>query len=246
MSDKILVIDDEAEVRDILKLTLQRAGYRVITAANGFEGLARARDARPDLILLDIMLPDMDGRQVCRRLRETTDVPIMMLTVLRREDQIVQGLYLGADDYLAKPWSSRELLARIRALLRRANTTPPRKSPDLPPCEALIVDPMQRIVAFQDKKITLTSIELRLLIYLARRLGQVVPYAELIDQVWGNKFEGDLDTLRVHVHNLRQKLEKDPQNPQYLLTKKSLGYSLVECAIHPSSPAQTRPSPSST
>jgi len=239
MSDKILVIDDEAEVRAILKLTLQRAGYRVITAADGFEGLTRARDDRPDLILLDIMLPGVDGWQVCRQLRETADVPIILLTVLQREDQIARGLYLGADDYLAKPWSKRELLARIRALLRRANTTPPKKAPDIPPCEALIVDPMQRIVAFQDKKIALTSTELRLLIYLARRLGQVVPYAELIDQVWGNKIEGDLDTLRVHVHNLRRKLEKDPQNPQYLITKKSLGYSLVQCAIHPSSTQET-------
>jgi DNA-binding response OmpR family regulator len=221
---KILVIDDDLDVGQILSMKLVRAGYEVTLATGGKEGLEKARDSRPDLILLDIMMPDMDGWQVCRRLREITDVPIIMLTVLRRQEETTKGLHLGADDYIVKPWSNPELLARIHALLRRAGTSPATNWQQIYSCGDLVLDPIQRQIAVGDREIHLTPIEFRLLSYLARRSGQVVPYSELIAQIWGTETEQDIVRLRWHIHNLRQKIERDPRHPQYLRAKHGIGY----------------------
>jgi len=228
MARTILVIDDDPDVSAILEMTLERAGYQVVVAASGAEGLARVMDCHPDLVLLDIMMPMMDGWQVCHRLREVTEVPIIMLTVLGKENDIARGLQLGADDYIAKPWSNRELLARIRAVLRRAETSSCDASrQDIYARGDLLVDLVQRRVTIRNKKIDLTPIEFRLLTYLARRSGQIVPYSELMTQVWGTEFNQNIVGLRVHIYNLRQKIERDPKNPQYILAKRGVGYYLV-------------------
>jgi len=227
---KILVIDDDPDVGQILNMKLTRAGYEVAIATGGKEGLEKARDDHPDLILLDIMMPDMDGWQVCGRLREMTDVPIIMLTVLGRQEETTKGLRLGADDYIVKPWSNPELLARIHALLRRAGTSPATSWQQIYSCGDLVIDPIQRQIAIGNREVYLTPIEFRLLSYLARRVGQVVPSSELIAQVWGTETEQDIVRLRWHIHNLRQKIERDPRQPQYLRGKHGIGYY---CAAQP-------------
>jgi DNA-binding response OmpR family regulator len=224
MTKKILVIDDDPSVREILEIKLVRTGYEVVTATCGKEGLEKAQDNSPDLILLDVMMPGMDGWQVCRRLREITDAPIIMLTVLSRRQGAVKGLSLGADDYIVKPWSSPELLARIQAALRRVTTSPATDWQHTYSCGELLIDPRQREVVIEGRNIHLTPIEFRLLFYLARRAGQVVPYSELIAQVWGGEIEDEIDRLRWHIHNLRQKIEKDPGHPQYLRGRHGVGY----------------------
>ncbi len=229
MARTILVIDDDPDVNAILKMTLERAGYQVVVAASGAEGLERAMDCRPDLILLDIMMPRMDGWQVCHRLREVTEVPIIMLTVLGKENDIARGLQLGADDYIAKPWSNRELLARIRAVMRRAETSSCDVTrQDIYASGDLLIDLVQRRVTIRNKKIDLTPIEFRLLTYLVRRSGQIVPYSELMTQVWGTEFSQNIVGLRVHIYNLRQKIEQDPKKPQYILAKRGVGYYLID------------------
>jgi len=206
MSKKILVVDDDPEVGQVLEMTLTRAGYEVTVATGGREGLEKAHDSRPDLILLDVMMPDMNGWQVCRRLREVSDVPIIILTVLGREEEIVKGLRLGTDDYVVKPWSNQELLARIHAVLRRVSTSPTTPGQQNCSCGDLVVDPTQREITIGGRKIYLTPIEFRLLTYLARRSGQVVSYSELIAQIWGIECKQDIDTLRWHIYNLRRKI----------------------------------------
>ena len=235
MPRKILVVDDEPDVAQVLEMTLTRAGYEVTVALGGREGLEKAHDSRPDLILLDVMMPDMNGWQVCRRLREVSDVPIIMLTVLGREEEIVEGLCLGADDYVVKPWSNQELLARIHALLRRVSTSP--TTPGQQNCSwgDLVVDPTRREITIGDRKIYLTPIEFRLLTYLARRSGQVVSYSELIAQIWGIECKQDIDTLRWHIYNLRRKIERESHRPQYIRGKRGLGYYFEQGQSHHSS-----------
>jgi two-component system KDP operon response regulator KdpE len=227
MSRTILVIDDNSLVRALLKLTLLQVGYNVMTATNGQEGLKKAWNHNPDLVLLDITMPGMDGWQVCRRLRAVTDVPIIMLTIMDKEKEIAKGLRLGADDYIGKPWSNLELVARIRAVLRRANSSSSPVWEEAHVSGDLAIDLIRRKVTIGDKRIHLTPLEFRLLAYLARRSGQVVPHSELIAQVWGAEFEQCIDSLRWHIHNLRHKIEEDPRHPQHLLSKHKVGYYFV-------------------
>lgn len=226
MTQKILIIDDEPEVRFILKLLLQQAGYQVVIAADGKEGLARVRRDCPDLVLLDVTMPVMDGWKVCRVLREVTDVPIIMLTVLGEEEQIAEGLYLGADDYVVKPWSNQELLARIRAVLRRSKGSLPGKGLYLRPCEGLTIDLLEKVVIVKGKKVSLTPIEFKLLTCLARRPGEVVSHSELVEYTWGKESQGHTFGLRVHMLKLRKKIEEDPQQPRYLINRYGEGYCL--------------------
>jgi DNA-binding response OmpR family regulator len=170
------------------------------------------------------MMPDMDGWQVCSRLREETDVPIIMLTVLGREREIAQGLKLGADEYIVKPWSDRELVARVQAVLRRVGTSATTTWQQTCWCGEVAIDVRRREVTIGGEKIPVTPIEFRLLSYLAKRSGRVVPHGELIAQIWGREFKQDILRLRWHVHNLRQKIERDPAHPQNLLVKCGIGY----------------------
>jgi DNA-binding response OmpR family regulator len=227
MAKKILIIDDDPDVQETLKLTLEWAGYEAVTAGSGMEGLESVRHSCPDLVLLDVMMPVMNGWQVCRQLRKITDVPIIMITVVWRERDRARGLRLGADDYVVKPWSNRELIARFKAVLRRANTSLTALWQESYSCGDLAIDLVQRQVTLGDKKIDLTPLEYHLLSYLARRPGWVVPCSELVTRLWGTECPQLVGCLRVHVHNLRQKIEKTPRNPQYLLGKHGVGYYLA-------------------
>jgi DNA-binding response OmpR family regulator len=228
MTKKVLVIDDDPEVRAILRMTLEGAGYDVVTVGSGMEGLASVRHNGPDAVLLDVTMPIMDGWMVCRRLREITDVPIIMLTVRGQERDVARGLNLGADDYVIKPWSNRELVARIRAAMRRANALATAYRQDSYSCGDLTIDLAHREVIRGDKTIEVTPIEFHLLACLASRPGQVVPYADLIAKLWGTECAHHMASLRVHVHNLRQKIEKSPRHPHCLLGKRSIGYYLAQ------------------
>jgi DNA-binding response OmpR family regulator len=228
MAKKIVVIDDEDDTCDVLTLLLEGAGYKVTVAYSGQEGLEAVHDSQPDLVLLDIMMPGMNGWQVCRHLLEITNAPIIMLTVLCEPEEITRGLQAGADDYVTKPWSNQELLARVQAALRRAYTSPTITEELNCSWGALVSDPVNREVSIEGKKIRLTPTEFRVLTYLARRSGRLVPYAELLAQVWGGGIEQDIDCLRWHIHNLRQKIEKDPSHPRYLWGKYGIGYRFVD------------------
>ncbi|MFZ5917768.1 MAG: response regulator transcription factor [Chloroflexota bacterium] len=225
MNTKILVIDDDPDFGRILKLTLEQAGYQVALATSGAEGLEKCHQCTHHLVLLDVMMPGLDGWDVCRQLRQTLDVPIIMITVLNKEAEIVKGLNLGADDYITKPWSNLELLSRIRAVLRRVKTST--CIGDTYSDESLSICPATGQVLRDGQSIQLTHIERRLLFYLARRPGQIVSHSELLSQVWGSELKQDINCLRWHIHNLRQKLEDDPHNPQYIVAQHGMGYCLV-------------------
>jgi DNA-binding response OmpR family regulator len=235
----ILVVDDEDTLRDMLEYNLRREGYSVLAAADGTEALRLAFDERPDLIILDIMLPGMSGFDVCRAVRKQLTVPILMLSAREEEIDKVLGLELGADDYLTKPFSLRELLARVRAMLRRSEilraepvhtlqTTGPLPSePDTPPilaAEDLQIDLARRTVLASGKPVALKPKEFDLLAFLASHALQVFSREALLDRVWGYDFVGGTRTVDVHVRWLRTKLEEDPALPQYIQTVYGVGY----------------------
>lgn len=221
---KVLVIDDELAIRSILKVSLSAAGCGVQEAASGREGIERACACHPDIVLLDLGLPDMDGGEVVRRLREFTQCPILILSIRGQEPQKVAVLDAGADDYLTKPFGVAELLARMRALLRRASVTPP--SAQLV-CDGLIMDLQRHQVWEEGREIRLTRTEFALLKSLMKRKGNVVTHAQLIRDVWGRlRYDGALHLLHVTIGNLRRKIERDPIRPTYLLTELGIGYRI--------------------
>ena len=221
---RILVVDDDAKTVELVKLYLNRDGYKVITACDGIEALRLARDSRPDLIVLDLMLPGLDGLQVCRTLRAESDVPIIMLTARTSEQDRLVGLDLGADDYVTKPFSPKELAARVRAVLRRLPDEAFRRGPaELIQGKLKVSFP--RHEAFLDGKLlNLTPIEFRLLGVMMREPEKVFSRAELIDKVFGHDFEGFDRTVDVHIRNLRKKLEADPDHPTFIKTVYGVGY----------------------
>jgi DNA-binding response OmpR family regulator len=222
----ILLVEDEATLAHAVEFTLEREGYRVQLAADGAAALRSFRDTVPDLVLLDIMLPGVNGLQVCAAIRESSRVPIMMLTARDAEQDKVVGFDLGADDYLTKPFGMRELLARVKALLRRA-AAPEADSEQRP----VVVGPLrimtvQRLVYRDDEIVPLRRREFDLLLFLARHRGQVFSRDQLLERVWGHDFEGEPRTVDVHVRMLRQKLERDPDKPVMLHTIRQVGYCL--------------------
>ena len=226
---KIVVIDDEPSVQEVVRGYLEKDGYLVYVAGNGREGLALAERTRPGLIVLDLMLPDVSGEEICREIRSRSDVPILMLTAKASEDERVSGLALGADDYLTKPFSPRELVARVRAVLRRTQGT------ETPLVEVLSfdegsleVDTVQHEVRRDGVPVDLTPNEYRLLMTLARYPGRVYSRFELINHVQGYDFEGYERTIDVHVKNLRKKIEPDPKHPRYVETVYGVGYRLTK------------------
>jgi DNA-binding response OmpR family regulator len=222
---KVLVVEDEESLLFTLAHNLKREGYQVLTAARGDDGLRLAREKQPDLIVLDVMLPGIDGIQVCRMLRRDSDVPIIMLTALGGEGDRVAGLDTGADDYLAKPFGMRELMARIRALLRRSG---PRAAPDLGPSVIvagdLAIDRERREVTRGGKLLRMKPKEFELLLFFAQHPGKVFSREQILDEVWGYDFYGGPRTVDVHVRWLRQKIERDPANPARLRTIRGSGY----------------------
>ena len=226
---KIVVIDDEPSVQEVVRGYLEKDGYLVYVAGNGREGLALAERAKPGLIVLDLMLPDVSGEEICREIRSRSDVPILMLTAKASEDERVGGLALGADDYLTKPFSPRELVARVRAVLRRTQGT------ETPLVEvlsydsgALEIDTVQHEVRCDGQLVELTPNEYRLLVTLARYPGRVYSRFELINHVQGYDFEGYERTIDAHVKNLRKKVEPDPKRPRYVETVFGVGYRLAK------------------
>jgi DNA-binding response OmpR family regulator len=226
---KIVVIDDEESVREVVRAYLEKDGFRVFTAADGSEGLALAEKHQPDLIVLDLMLPDISGEQICEEVRSRSDVPIVMLTAKVSEDERIAGLVAGADDYLVKPFSPRELVARVRAVLRRTQGV------ETPLVEVLRfddgrleIDTVKHEVRHDGETVDLTPNEYKLLLALARYPGRAYSRYELIDRVQGYDFDGFERTIDVHVRNLRKKLEPDPAKPRYVETVTGIGYRLAK------------------
>ncbi len=225
MKGRILVVEDDPSILRGLQLNLGMEGYTVRSAMEGETGLHLARTERPDLVVLDVMLPGMDGWAVCREMRARSNVPILMLTALGEEVDRILGLELGADDYLTKPFSSRELLARIRALLRRVELDRARQPADQQVCVGQVtLDLVTRRVTRAGRELTLRYKEFELLSLLMSHRGEVVTRAELFDQVWGTDWLGDTRTLDVHIRWLREKIEADPGQPHYIQTVRNVGY----------------------
>lgn len=223
----ILLIDDDAQITAPLVRTLTNHGYQVSVAHNGKEGLAMALARQPDLVVLDVMMPEMDGWTVCRQLREQSVVPILMLTALNEEVDRVLGLELGADDYLTKPFSTRELLARIKAMLRRVALD--RTTPEVTTLTGgdVTLDLTTREVRKGRDILTLRHKEFELLALLMSRAGEAITRAEIFDEVWGTDWLGDTRTLDVHIRWLRERIEADPSAPQYIQTIRGTGYRFV-------------------
>jgi DNA-binding response OmpR family regulator len=217
----VLLVDDEATLVATLRYNLEREGYRVVTASDGDKALTVARQERPDLMILDLMLPVIDGLEVCRILRRETSVPILMLTARAGEVDKVVGLELGADDYVTKPFSTRELLARVRALLRRTTTA---SDEEVIVSSDLRIDLKRREALLGETALELKPKEMELLIYLMRHRGRAFTREQLLREVWGYDFYGDSRTVDVHVSWLRQKIEAEPGKPTRLLTVRGVGY----------------------
>jgi DNA-binding response OmpR family regulator len=220
---KVLVVDDEPTLVATLKYNLEREGYHVITATDGESGLSAARAKRPDLIVLDLLLPVMDGLEVCRILRREMTTPILMLTAKTEEVDKVVGLELGADDYVTKPFSMRELLARVRALLRRAETLPSAETEVLAAGD-LQVDLRRREASRAGRALPLRPKEFDLLAFFLRNRGRAFTRDQLLNQTWGYDFAGDTRTVDVHIRWLRQKIEDVPAKPSRLITVRGVGY----------------------
>jgi DNA-binding response OmpR family regulator len=219
----ILIVDDEPTIRDVVEQYLRREGYRTTTASNGEEAVVRSADA--DLIVLDLMLPKMDGLEVARQIRSTRDVPIIMLTAKSEEVDKLVGLGLGADDYMTKPFSPRELVARVAAVLRRSSSAAPQIG-DIVRVGGLRINPQLRTVERDGMPVDLTAREFELLLFLASHPGQVFTREQLLDQVWDYHFPGDTSTVTVHIRRLREKVEPDAVRPSYVKTVWGVGYKV--------------------
>ncbi|QBA72593.1 response regulator transcription factor [Lactiplantibacillus plantarum] len=227
---KILVVDDEKPISDIMKFNLTKEGYEVHVAADGEKALQKVDEVHPDLILLDLMLPKMDGLEVARQVRKNYDMPIIMVTAKDSELDKVLGLELGADDYVTKPFSNRELVARVKANLRRQG------APSAQPAEVeensdieigdLVIHPEAYMVSKRGENIELTHREFELLHYLAQHIGQVMTREHLLQTVWGYDYFGDVRTVDVTVRRLREKVEDNPSHPKWLVTRRGVGYYL--------------------
>jgi two-component system alkaline phosphatase synthesis response regulator PhoP len=224
---KILVVDDERKIVELIRLYLEKDGYRVLVATDGLDGLELARQKRPDLILLDLMLPGMDGLDVCRILQAESDVPIIMLTARTTDEDKLIGLELGADDYVTKPFNPREVVARVRAVLRRVGKEAARGPTEMR-FAGLVIDRRRREVQVRGEVANLTPTEFRLLEVLAGEPGRAFTRLELLDRVFGFDFEGFERTVDVHVKNLRKKIEPDPRQPAYVKTVYGVGYKFGE------------------
>jgi len=226
MAYKILVVDDEKPIADILKFNLEKEGYEVVCAHDGDEAIAMTQAEDPDLILLDIMLPNKDGNEVCREVRKTHNMPIIMLTAKDSEIDKVLGLELGADDYVTKPFSNREVIARVKANLRRQQQPVESQQSNDIEVGQLVIHPDLYSVTKSGKQVDLTHREFELLHYLARHIGQVMTREHLLETVWGYDYYGDVRTVDVTVRRLREKIEDTPSHPIWLITRRGVGYYL--------------------
>ena len=224
----ILVVDDEERMARFIRLNLEHDGFQVVEAYRGLEAIQKLRDAMPDVIILDIMLPDMDGFEVLTMIREISQVPVIMLTAKNEEDDRVRGLELGADDYITKPFSPRELVSRVRAVLRRTESAGFISREVYQIDDRLKIDFGRREVWLEGKLIKLRPTEYRLLYHLVQNAGWVMTYDQLLSKVWGYEYRDEPHYVRLYVNYLRQKLEKDPANPKYILTERGVGYRFLD------------------
>ncbi len=222
----ILIVDDDVRLLRFVRANLESVGYKVLMAEDGTQALATMQTEMPDLAILDIMLPGMDGFELCRRIREFSALPVIMLTAKAEESDKIRGFKLGADDYLTKPFSALELLARVEAVLRRARIPEEIRSPVLT-IGQLSIDFVRRRVTMAGKDVDLTPTEYKLLQQLASNTGKVMLHQDLLTRVWGVEYRDELDYLRAYIRRLRHKIEPDPANPRYLIARPGVGYLLV-------------------
>lgn len=225
---RILVVDDEERMVRFIRLNLEHDGFQVIEAFRGTQAIDRLRSSLPDLILLDVMLPDIDGFEVLRMIREISSVPVIMLTAKSEEDDRVHGLELGADDYITKPFSPRELVSRVRAVLRRTESASGTTHGLIEVDDRLKLDFDRREIWVDGELVQLRPTEYRLLYHLVQNAGWVVPHDQLLAKVWGYEYRDEPHYVRLYINYLRKKIEKDPSNPQYILTERGVGYRFVD------------------
>lgn len=227
MTKRILAVDDDSKVLKILQHSLTREGFEVICASDGFEALERAREAKPDLILLDIMMPGMDGFETLRHLKEFLDVPVIILSARGEELDRVVGFRMGVDDYQTKPFSPVELALRVKAVLRRSSSSAKQKTAEIIKYGQLVIDYSKRLVENGDRSINLTPKEFELLWLMASHPGQVFTKPHLLERIWESTYEGDENTVNVHIRRLREKIEDDPSSPIYIKTVWGTGYKFL-------------------
>jgi DNA-binding response OmpR family regulator len=225
---RILVVDDEERMVRFIRLNLEHDGFRVIEAYNGTQAINKVRSSLPDLILLDVMMPDVDGFEVLRIIREVSSVPVIMLTAKGEEDDRVRGLELGADDYITKPFSPRELASRVRAVLRRTETASASTHGLIEVDDRLKLDFDRREVWVDGKLVKLRPTEYRLLYHLVQNAGWVISHDQLLAKVWGYEYRDEPHYVRLYINYLRKKIEEDPANPKYILTERGVGYRFVD------------------
>lgn len=225
---KILVVDDEERMARFIRLNLEHDGFQVIEAYRGHQAMEKLRTGLPDLVLLDIMMPDMDGFEVLKMIREVSKIPVIMLTAKGEEDDKVKGLELGADDYITKPFSPRELVSRVKAVLRRVEGPSEGSDDVIQVDERLKIDFGKREIWVDGKLINLRPTEYRLLYHLVQNAGWVLTYDQILSRVWGYEYRDESHYVRLYINYLREKLEKDPANPKYILTERGVGYRFID------------------
>lgn len=225
---RILVVDDEPRMTRFIRMNLELEDYQVIEAHGGLEALEKVRTELPDLVILDVMMPELDGFETLRTLREISDVPVIMLTVRDEEEDKVKGLELGADDYVTKPFSTRELASRVKAVLRRAQGPVAPDESILEIDDRLSIDFNKREVIVEGERLHLRPTEFRLLNHLVENAGWVVPHETLLAKVWGYEYQDEIQNLRLYISYLRKKIEPDPSNPRYILSEIGTGYRFVD------------------
>ncbi len=225
---KILVIEDEERMARFVRLNLEQDGFQVSEALNGREGLDKLRTFMPDLVLLDVMLPDLDGFELLKMIREIDNVPVIMLTAKSEEEDKVRGLELGADDYVTKPFSPRELVSRVKAVLRRIESSGVNSDDVIQVDDRLKIDFNRREIWVEGKLVKLRPTEYRLLYHLVQNAGWVLTYDQILSRVWGYEYRDEPHYVRLYINYLRQKLEKDPSDPKYILTERGVGYRFFD------------------
>lgn len=224
---KVLLVDDDVYIREVTRRVFIRAGAEVELASDGQEGLRKFFDVQPDLVVLDIMMPVMDGWETCRQIRMSSDVPVVLLTSLSSDEEIVRGLEAGADDFVSKPFKPDVLLARSRAVLRRSKAAAAQETARSYQDGHLSVDLETRRVLAGDRRVSLTPTEYRLLVYLIRNSGRVISFTQILENVWGEEYMDSPNYVHVYISHLRQKLEKDPANPRYFVSEHGTGYRFM-------------------
>lgn len=224
MDEKILVVDDEQGMLQLIEALLSAHGFTTFTAPNGEQAMALFHQVAPDLVILDIMMPDISGLEVCREMRRTSPVPILFLTAMDKHEHIVTGLHEGADDYVVKPFHAPELLARVRALLRRARMTSPRVDVLRFANGELVINRAEKRVFVRDREVALSPLEYNLLLFMAERAGHILPPEALYDAVWGPSPDAGEPNVKWYIWRLRRKIEADPTHPRYILTERGKGY----------------------